>query len=142
VVLTNAYAIEVFVLSWNLATLFFQCWMIRDTTSDYYYAKAEHAPPAWILTAFGRIMAEVCRVVITLLLIWIGWWMVTHPPPNEIREFFNPTQFAAGRNILALLTVANTLASTIERYYRREALRQNGITGARLPMRQKHVKKI
>lgn len=125
--LHNAYAIEVAILITGLVTLGYIGWMVRDTWQDYLNAVTERHPPAWQITGLGRVISELWRFLQTVLLVWIGAYMVTHPPPVVAGAFFSVDQFAQGRVLLLLLTLMKGAASFTDRWYRRRARIANGI---------------
>jgi hypothetical protein len=125
--LTNAYANEVAILAAAVGTWCLIAWMIYDRKVDYENAVLDRAPAAWIIMGSGGLKAEWWRLFMMSLLVWITWWMVSHPPPTSSADFFDPAQFNPGRNVIGLLVLSKAMAAFTDRWYRRKARLAVGI---------------
>jgi hypothetical protein len=117
----NAYALEVFFFAWAVGTAIYVVRMVFDTQLDYLSAKERKVPQRWLVVGRGLVLSERWRLLHVLCLLYIGLWMVTHPPPNEIRQFLDREQLTVGRVLLAILIVSEGMAARTARRYREKA---------------------
>lgn len=114
----HAYAMEVAQASLALIVTLMVCWGLWDAWQDV-RAQQVFGTRAHEILAYSHRQRQVWRLALALIVLYIGVWSVTHPPPPALGHFWDSDQLTVGRLLFMAATLSHGGASMADWLARR-----------------------
>lgn len=118
----HAYAMEVAQTSLAAMVTLMVCWGLWDALLDV-RAQQAFGTRAHEILACSHRQRQVWRLAMALIILYIGVWSVTHPPPPALGHFWDSEQLTTGRLLFMAATLSHGMASMADYLARRRIAR-------------------
>ncbi len=109
----HAYALEVAQTLIACAVSVVVCWGLWDAWIDVNLQRL-YGTKAHLLLACSHRQRQIWRLILAMIVLYIGAWSVVHPPPPESGHFWASEQMTVGRILFMLATISHGMASALD----------------------------